>query len=482
MDKSRSLYKLIHSLDKKEVSLIRKSLKNKTNIGPLFKLYLQETKGIKNAKFQKKEAVIQNLPVLKSRLYSLIVANLAVNNTVNNDKIALNKIDNNILVLVEKGLLKESLQEIKKGYLYADKLGDSYYLLNFTKRLLQIRTLLPEKMSPTEWFSETELESKIKSVIVDTYILKNWLPKNNKCDSIQFDFKELPFLREDEDVVENLIIPTKINYHIRQANISMLKKEEQSISLLIKAIKAFAELDVEQTKVDFWKNSFYSLNLGVIITAIEWNHKQVADEYLTKIERSSELSSVLIQTRPLECFRMLFLCKFESDNKEKIFDLVELVKAIDEKVGFLKNGLNLYHFSICHAFFILNEKELFFEYAYMMLSISKADKNYSEDNYYQTRLLELMLNFEQKNDKHNLKLVQALKNYIWYTRGNLHPFEKKFFTIFSNTIHSVSKKDFSLLITDIKLELKKEETKDYMVGYAPYINFVFWLERASENY
>lgn len=485
MDKSTSLYRLIHSLDKQEISLVRKSLKNKEKALQLFNLYQQEKKGLNNEQFKKKEKKIKNLAVIKSRLYGAIMNELVIQNSINNDKIYLNNIDNNILILSKKGLFNEVLQEIKKGYRYAEKLGDAQYLLLFTKRLLQARIPLSDKDIPREWITDEGFDTRLMSYILDLYIIKNHLFENKKYNETKQGFNVTPNIQMNDEIVQNLLPTTKVSYYSWQANASDFKDKETSLFLFIKALDVYKEVDMSEVKGSFLKNSFYTLNLGVIHKAIQFGYEDISELYLDNLIKHLEANNESLDAKilwPIECVKILFLCKFKTDRKDEIRNLIHELIYNNKKDESTNRGLNYYLFPICQAYFIIDDEDLFFEYAYMLFAIQKTEKEFSESLYYQTRILELMYNFERKKTKHNIKLVQTLKNYLWKLRGNLHPFEKEFFKLFSNTLLSVSKKETILLISRLEMELQTKETQDFLIREMPYVNFNFWFTRIKQNY
>jgi hypothetical protein len=460
---------------------LRKAIRNSHILLKLLDVYLKSKEG--DPEFLKGKKVFgKYLPQLKSRLYKTIIEVLPPLNTTNNSYMVLNEYINNFYFLRDKGLYKEAQKFAVRGYELSVKPGYPFHALLFQNMIIELNSILSKKGIPHEIISEDALAVSFRSAVVDTYIKKQHHFFNDKTiQNTNFTLSS-PFGDIDEDMISGVYPSQQMMYYIGLGNAEQLSSQNPSQSYM-KALGVLKPM-LSDPNVAF-AYLRYNIITGLLICSIKWNEPQLIQYLILEMESDfSHYDNDLLESidsrksiMPYECAHLMALCKFQPTDIEAISSLASEVETLYRDVAFIKQGKGIYHFSMAHASFLLQEFDDALDSLYQVFSIPMSDKHFYEPTYYQSKLLELMIHFEREKPSHTIKLAKYMKSYVRSLETKIHPVEKQLLSLFFNSLNFVSKENRKKQILILKDVIKESEGDDYFIKRIPYLNLTYWCDR-----
>lgn len=476
-----TLLKLVHSLEKRDVIILRKKLNESPLLIALLDACLKISPDSPNIPIELNNKLNkQNLASLRLRLYQNIIDILSVNNIKNQTIFKLTRYMNRYHFLIGKKLHKEALKEAIKGFQLALDEGKPILALEFQYMVLVLEGVIQKKDIPKDINSYDMLEKLNRSTIVETYFNKNKYYNNIQNKQNVFVDIETPFGSISEDTIHKVLPIQQFRYFVRLGNHKVIM-EENPIQYYTKAIDSINLLDENNsTRVIF----NYGLTCSTILHAICWSEKEIAKHHIETLKNKmlnlpKKLFAIIENQKkitPFETLKLFYSNKFNTSDLAEKKLLIQLIQKEYSDITFYRSANDLYQFPLGYAHFLLGDYSKALGYLYEIISTPKSDKYYNERHYYQARILELMIGFNQKNISHTIKMAQAVKSHLGNNKKKIHPLEKQLFHLFNNSIFYISMTERKKQISKILSIIEEKETEGFLNRRIPYVNLKHWLQ------
>ncbi len=370
MKPSQELFRLVKSLSKSEkrfFKLMSSLQSGEKNYIKLFDAIEKQTEyDEEDIKDQfEGEVFIKHLPSEKNHLYKLILKSLRLFYSENSISSVLAEHIQSIEILYNKALYIECGKLVKKAKKLADGHERFYYLFELIKW---------EKLLLEEEFQAGKFDRDLNKLVEE----------------------EQDVIKRLRNLAEYQILYSKVNYVFRQGGYARNDRERE----IIKEIQSHELIKGKNTALS--KRAAATCYYVKGLCAITNNEVEESFENFSKVVHIFEANSHLIQDIPKQYIKSLgnlFYYYIGSGDYEKLFELIDKMRSLQDKPGFNRIDINLRIFLSTNYFELLAHERR-----------GDFDKGLQKLEYVQSRLAE----FGEKVNKEDSVLFDYLFANIYF--------------------------------------------------------------------